>query len=192
MKLEVGMYVRTTYGIGRIVNAYIVYDDCGGLWHLSYMTDNPKIEVSIYTKNDSWELFGEVQKDHRIKYEPLENDFDLVKKVYEQELEEIVCYVPVNKSYPRNASLYDDHKFIKVSYNIIDILEVGDYVNGYKVEKVNNNLSEHKGICNSLDTYLWGINDLDEFEKIVIFENDIKSVVTKEEFESMKYRIEDE
>lgn len=81
---------------------------------------------------------------------------------------------------------------IKASYNIIDILEVGDYVNGYKVEKVNNNLSEHKGICNSLDTYLWGINDLDEFEKIVIFENDIKSVVTKEEFESMKYRIEDE
>lgn len=81
---------------------------------------------------------------------------------------------------------------IKASYNIIDILEAGDYVNGYKVEKVNNNLSEHKGICNSLDTYLWGINDLDEFEKIVIFENDIKSVVTKEEFESMKYRIEDE
>lgn len=123
MKLEVGQFVRTTYGIGRIVNAYIVYDDCGGLWHLSYMTDNPKIEVSIYTKNDSWELFGEVQKDHRIKYEPLENNFDLVKKVYEQELEEIVCYVPVNKKYPRNASLYDDHKFIKASYNIIDILE---------------------------------------------------------------------
>ena len=34
MKLEDGQFVRTTYGIGRIVNAYIVYDDCGGLWHL--------------------------------------------------------------------------------------------------------------------------------------------------------------
>lgn len=75
------------------------------------------------------------------------------------------------------------------SFNIIDILEVGDYVNGYKVEKVNNNLSEHKGICNSLDTYLWGINDLDEFEKIVIFENDIKSVITHEQMEQITYKV---
>lgn len=87
---------------------------------------------------------------------------------------------------------YDEDKVVKASYNIIDILEVGDYVNGYKVEEVNNNLNEHKGICNSLDTYLWVVNDLDEFEEIVIFEKDIKSIVTKEQFESMEYRIGDE
>lgn len=98
----------------------------------------------------------------------------------------------VEANYLKDVMFIGDDDVVKASYNIIDILEVGDYVNGYKVEKVNNNLSEHKGICNSLDTYLWGINDLDEFEKIVIFENDIKSVVTKEEFESMKYRIEGE
>lgn len=34
---------------------------------------------------------------------------------------------------------------VKASFNIIDILEVGDYVNGYKVKEVNNNLNEHKG-----------------------------------------------
>ena len=101
-------------------------------------------------------------------------------------MEKLLC-IPLN-----NGTFANIEDIVKASYNIIDILEVGDYVNGYKVEKVNNNLSEHKGICNSLDTYLWGINDLDEFEKIVIFENDIKSVVTKEEFESMKYRIEGE
>lgn len=186
MELEVGQFVRTTYGIGRIVNAYIVYDDCGGLWHLSYMTDNPKIEVSIYTKNDSWELFGEVQKDHRIKYEPLENNFDLVKKVYEQELEEIVCYVPVNKKYPRNASLYDDHKFIKASYNIIDILEKGDYVNGSKILGFENEYIKEDdkyvpfGIITEncyLDNNSW------------LTEKDIKSIVTKEQFESMKYEV---
>ena len=87
---------------------------------------------------------------------------------------------------------YDEDKVVKASYNIIDILEVGDYVNGYKVEEVNNNLNEHKGICNSLDTYLWLVNDLDEFEEIVIFEKDIKSIVTKKQFESMEYRIGDE
>ena len=69
----------------------------------------------------------------------------------------------------------------------IDLVEVGDYVNGYKIEEVNNNLNEHKGICNCLDTYLWCVNELDKFEEIEIFENDIKSIVTKEQFNSMKY-----
>lgn len=75
------------------------------------------------------------------------------------------------------------------SENIIDVIKVGDYVNGYKIEEVNNNLNEHEGICNCLDTYLWRVNDLGIFEEIVIFENDIKSVVTKEQFESMKYEV---
>lgn len=178
MKLEVGMYVRTTYGIGRITKAYIVYDDEGNLWHLSYMTDNPKIELAIYTKNKSWELFGEVQKDHRIKYEPLENNLDLVKKVYEQELEEIVCYAPVNKNHPRNASLYSNHKFIKASHNIIDILEVGDYVNGFKVIDIVEN-----------DIY---ISDFYAESCIgMVKVKGIKSIVTKEQMEQMAYKVEE-
>ena len=82
-----------------------------------------------------------------------------------------------------------DSDILKASYNIIDLIEVGDYVNGYKIEEVNNNLNEHKGICNCLDTYLWCVNELDKFEEIVIFENDIKSVVTKEQFDSIKYEV---
>ena len=100
----------------------------------------------------------------------------------------------------RYASLYLDKEanyscglssknVIKASFDIIDLIEVGDYVNGYKVEEVNNNLKEHKGICNSLDTYLWAVNDLDEFEEIVIFENDIKSVITHEQMEQMAYKV---
>ena len=76
-------------------------------------------------------------------------------------------------------------------FDIIDLIEVGDYVNGYKVEEVNNNLNEHKGICNSLDTYLWVVNVLDEFEEIVIFEKDIKTILTKEQFEQMSYKIKE-
>ena len=79
---------------------------------------------------------------------------------------------------------------IIASHNLIDLIEVGDFVNGYKIEEVNNNLNEHKGICNCLDTYLWCVNELDKFEEIVIFENDIKSIVTKEQFESMAYEVE--
>ena len=51
-------------------------------------------------------------------------------------------------------------------------------------------MNEHKGICNCLDTYLWCVNELDKFEEIVIFENDIKSIVTKEQFDAIKYEVE--
>lgn len=138
MKLEVGQFVRTPYGIRKIVN--ITKDDGYG---------KPRVKV--------------------IKL----NGF-------------------LNTGYKFNNEFYTDEKIIKEcksSFNIIDILEVGDYVNGYKVEEVNNNLKEHKGICNSLDTYLWAVNDLDEFEEIVIFENDIKSVITHEQFKQMEYKV---
>ena len=175
MKIEVNDYVRTTYGIGKIENAYVVYDDSGGIWHLCYTTDNPKIEIGIYTKGNSWELFGEVQKDHSIKYEPLNMDtqkyFDMI---YSEKLEEPVCYVPVVNGIPRNAELYDDHKFIKSSPNIIDLIEVGDYVNGEKV-------------TDKFD-YLLAFGNNDYYKN----ENEIKNIVTKEQFEEMEYKIGDE
>ena len=89
-----------------------------------------------------------------------------------------------------NGQVILRNDILKASYNIIDLIEVGDYVNGYKIEEVNNNLNEHKGICNCLDTYLWCVNELDKFEEIVIFENDIKSIVTKEQFDAIKYEVE--
>ena len=59
------------------------------------------------------------------------------------------------------------------SFNIIDLIEVGDYVNGYKVRGT------------SVSTLL-----LDNFNMIQIDEEDIKSIVTKEQFKSMSYRVE--
>lgn len=62
------------------------------------------------------------------------------------------------------------------SHNIIDLIEVGDYVNGYLVEDVGN-------------TFLNIATGSNYFQKPTIFENDIKSIVTKEQFESMEYKI---
>ena len=62
---------------------------------------------------------------------------------------------------------------VKSSPNIIDLIEVGDYVNG---ERVINIIKTHK--------YL-EVSD----EEIIIDEKDIKSIVTKEQFESMEYKI---
>lgn len=189
MELRVNDYVRTTYGIGKIENAYIVYSDDGALWHLCYTTDNPKIEIGIYTKANSWELFGEIQKDHSIKYEPLnvgtQKYFDMV---YKQKLEEPVCYVPVVNGIPRNAELFDDHKFIKSSPNIIDLIEVGDYVNGKRVEK-----NKYGELYTSYVYYGGDIGKQCEvyttwLEEYKENEHYIHSILTKEQFEQMEYR----
>lgn len=60
---------------------------------------------------------------------------------------------------------------LKASHNIIDLIEVGDYVNGYEVEFIE---KENKNIICYTAT----------FE-----EEDIKSIVTKEQFESMSYKV---
>ena len=78
--------------------------------------------------------------------------------------------------YEEDKFLWDDElkNIIKSSPNIIDLIEVGDYVNGYKVLK----------------------NCLEDGGNIILFENglcatneDIKSILTKEQFESMEYRL---
>ena len=61
----------------------------------------------------------------------------------------------------------------KPSPNIIDLIEVGDYVNGEKVYAI----GEKSG-----DIY---IRDLREF----MLAEDIKTIVTKEQFEEMEYHL---
>lgn len=68
----------------------------------------------------------------------------------------------------------------KTSHNIIDLIEVGDYVNGYLVLNVldfNDNTR---------------ILSLERIYDSKITEEDIKSIVTKEMFSSMEYRLGDD
>lgn len=70
---------------------------------------------------------------------------------------------------------------VNCSYNLIDLIEVGDYVNGKKV----------------IDTFTDYIFDYSEEFKVIRFsETDIlhdvkhiKSIVTKEQFESINYKV---
>jgi hypothetical protein len=73
----------------------------------------------------------------------------------------------------------DNYKF-KVSNNIIDLIEVGDYVNGVEViDKEFDNFNEEYLQC--------GVGDY----VICTYEvKDIKSIVTKEMFESMQYKVD--
>ena len=65
-------------------------------------------------------------------------------------------------------------KDFKASHNIIDLIEVGDYVNGMKVDSISKTLVYH-----------FYTNDME----CAMHEGDIKSIVTKEQFKSMEYRL---
>ena len=89
--------------------------------------------------------------------------------------------------YNDNGYWFNEENIIKSSSNIIDLIQVGDYVNGDRVKALKGDIESHK-INNEDDViYTEYINDYDEwcgFE-----EDEIKSIVTKEQFESMEYKI---
>ena len=72
--------------------------------------------------------------------------------------------------------------FLKASNNIIDLIEVGDYVNSYPVYEIVEYEDNTRAIVIADDN------------KSIIWEESskyIKSIVTKEQFESMSYKVGD-
>ena len=78
-----------------------------------------------------------------------------------------------------NDNLIFDDEVIKPSPNIIDLIEAEDYVNGYKVLNVLDFNDNSKMLS------------LEKIYDSKITNEDIKSIVTKEQFESMKYKVGD-
>lgn len=127
MKLIIGQFIRTPYGIRKIVN--ITKDDGYG---------KPRVKV--------------IQLDGFL-----------------------------NTGYKFSFEFYTDEKIIKeckASYNIIDILEVGDYVNGaLVVEIIKNNRKLEPRTMIYVNGYVGFYNE------------EIENVVTKEQFEQMSYKV---
>lgn len=74
-----------------------------------------------------------------------------------------------------NNEVTADKYIVKASYNIIDILEIGDYVNGHRVEEID---FENEEIFTDSEYYCG----------VVEFCN-IKSVITHEQMEQMAYKV---
>lgn len=77
-----------------------------------------------------------------------------------------------------------DNKIVKHSKEIIDLIEQGDYVNGYKVLYV----------CNEEPCPSGKYVDIDcnkPSEESYFFENEIKSIITKEQIKQIEYRIKE-
>lgn len=107
-----------------------------------------------------------------VRHKPLlSSKYVKINKIKEIEEKENCLYI-----WLEDKDLITEKYLIKASYNIIDILEIGDYVNGYYVEDV-------------LKTFVNVAVGSNYFQSPTIYEKDIKSIVTKEQFESMSYRI---
>lgn len=89
-----------------------------------------------------------------------------------------------NIFYDKHGARYYRDEIIKHSENIIDLIEVGDYVNGIKVLATTRFNEDEIGIC----VY----KDNEDMHCTILKKENIKSIVTKEKFEQVEYRIEEE
>lgn len=88
--------------------------------------------------------------------------------------------VDINYNGAKYLTVFEVATIIKHSSNIIDLIEVGDYVNGEKVEEIfEDGLIYYHAI--RLQT-----------NKNDFLEQDIISIATKEQFENIEYRLRDE
>lgn len=83
--------------------------------------------------------------------------------------------IDIQYKYSKHAIENQD---VVASYNIIDLIEVGDYVNGNKVIDIVEN-----------DVYVSNFYE----EQCIgqVSKKNIKSIVTKEQFENMTYEVEE-
>lgn len=100
-------------------------------------------------------------------------DNGIIGKIYKK-IGDMFTYKDSNRDHITYGLLHSE--ITKASYNIINILEAGDYVNGFKVIDIVEN-----------DIY---VSDYYAESCIGIVKvKDIKSIVTKEQFEQMAYKV---
>lgn len=79
-----------------------------------------------------------------------------------------------------NRLALHSRKVVKTSHNIIDLIEVGDYVNGVLVESIYSR-EKDKMYFHTFETEIM----------IEVTKENINNILTKEQFESMSYKVGD-
>lgn len=121
-----------------------------------------ELKENMYVRN----CYGRIAK-----IEDIEDNIAYCDNWLYQRYEEFITFIELNNE-------KDINKITKVSFDIIDILEIGDYVNGYPIDEIIEYEDNTKAII------------IDDIEKTFIQkEQDIKSVITHEQIEQMEYRI---
>ena len=70
---------------------------------------------------------------------------------------------------------------VKHSKNIKDLIECGDYVNGYRIDNIVDGVLVNNAV---------GIDKSGVLTPIVQYEQDIKTILTKEQFEQNYYKLD--
>lgn len=73
-------------------------------------------------------------------------------------------------------------KIVNHSFEPIDLIEEGDYVNGYKVINVINGKCCPSGKCVDIDSSM-------QSNECTFWESDIKSILTKQQFSNIEYKV---
>lgn len=123
------------------------------------LKEDKKLEVGMYVRGERFGI-GKINRDY---YDNEKNHWYNV---------EFNCY----GDNENHCGICETSIGFKASHDIIDLIEVGDYVNGSKVI--------------SKDNYLLWLFDNEEHNTKYIGISNIKSIVTKECFENMKYEVE--
>lgn len=107
------------------------------------------------------------------RLEEIDGDFYIFEDFFGDDYGEETTYMHKNKV---------AEEVLKHSPNIIDLIEVGDYVNGYKVKDIR----LWNTFFNGKHEYKLDFGELGTMES-----GEIRSIVTHEQFENMKYVVGD-
>lgn len=127
-----------------------------------------KLEVGMYVRT-KW---GDIRKIERIWND---TDFNVDKTYYNYNIEEDTLGCVLNEDIIKEPS-----------FNIIDLIEAEDYVNGSKVIKIENveNYPDLSSVKIEKSDFRYGVYE-------TVFEKDIKAIVTHEQMEQMAYKVGD-
>lgn len=88
-----------------------------------------------------------------------------------------------NTVHLENQKWFDTKNIVKHSKQLIDLIEVGDYVNGYKViNAINNKELYPSGKCVDIDSSK-------DSSECTLWEEDIKTILTKEIYMANCYKV---
>ena len=107
-------------------------------------------------------------------------DNGIIGKIYEK-IGDMFTYKDSNRDYITYGLTHNE--ILKASFNIIDLIEVGDYVNGFRVDEIG---EYHSIRTDKVETYA-KVNCSALLN--CFYEEDIKSIVTKEMFLQMEYKV---
>lgn len=126
-----------------------------------------KLEVGMYVRTKYCGICDEIAIRKIIKIDKINNNWFYIDKN--------VC--DIYKDYTNKINTVNVEK---ASFDIIDILEVGDYVNGYKIGYID----DCKG---AMREFYYDYENSNE--DVGHWEEEIKSVITHEQIEQISYRI---